>query len=265
MSGSSTRAMLRPTALSAALAAVMLSVMLPMMAGVAGASTPVVTISPAPPSGYFNDAQSVGVSVGPNSVFDPNRRVEIIECADPDGTAANLPTTFSSCDGDTHQGDTVIVQSDGSFSEPNYTMYTVPNARLGEGSTWYPVCNKTHYCVLYVGEDYNDFSQPKVFSKPFLFSSDPAAVSSPVTSPTTPGGGSSGTISRSATSSATGSAPTPSSGAASTVAVSPSVSVSSGTLAFTGLPEETPTLIALGLGCMAIGIAGRRLLRRWGR
>ena len=52
-------------------------------------------------------------------------------------------------------------------------MYAVPNKVLDEQANWTPDCNKTNYCVLYVGEDYNDFSKPKVFSEPFLFTSVP--------------------------------------------------------------------------------------------
>ena len=106
--------------------------------GVAAATTPTVSIAPGPAGGAFTDGQTVTVSVGPNSFFHPDMRVEIIECADPGGTVANLPTAFSSCDGDTHQGDSVIVQDDGSFAEPGYIMHAVPNRSLNEQANWYP-------------------------------------------------------------------------------------------------------------------------------
>jgi hypothetical protein len=216
--------------------------------GVAGAATPTVTITPAPTGGMYSDQESVSVSVGPNSLFNPYSKVVIIECADPLGTAANLPTSFSSCDGDTRQSDTVLVQPDGSFSESNYELFAVPNAVLEEQANWTPVCNKTHECVLYVGEDFNDFSKPKIFSKPFLFTSDPATIG---------GGGLANSVPGPSSASASGSP--------STTGPSAAVSIGASTLAFTGLPSSAPWLVAMGVGLVALGTAARRVARRRGR
>ena len=140
-------------------------------AGPAGATgTASVTISPAASGGQYQTGQTVSVTVGPNSLFAPNTRVVILECADPGGSVADLPTGFIDCDGNTIQGDTVMVQANGSFAESSYTIYALPNRALGESSTNIPVCSATQPCVLFVGEDQNDFTQPKVFSKPFTVS-----------------------------------------------------------------------------------------------
>jgi hypothetical protein len=207
--------------------------------GVAAAATPSVTLTPAPAKGTYGNAENVTVSVGANSMFAPNSRVSIIECADPGGAAAHLPTSLSGCDEDTIQGNTVLVQSDGSFVEHGYTLYSLPNATLGEKATWLPVCDPTHQCVLYVGENQDDFTQPKIFSQPFAVTSTAStgtngavAAAEPATTPTTP------------------------------TTISTAVSLPPATLAFTGAPDDVGWLVAAGLGMIALGILGRRAVRR---
>jgi hypothetical protein len=204
----------------------------------AGASTatPSVTITPGPSKGAFTSGQTVTVSVGPNSLFVPLTRVNILECADPGGTAANLPTSLNTCDAITIQGDSVIVQANGSFVEHSYQLFSLPSAALGEQANWQPVCNATHTCVLYVGENQDDFTQPKIFSRPFTITpsaADPSAVPSAV-------------------------------GGAVTTTTDPSAAVSlpAATLAFTGVPTGVVWMAALGVGLVGVGLAGRRLLLR---
>jgi hypothetical protein len=120
----------------------------------------------------FHDGQTITVAMGANKVFTPNVRLIILECADPGGTTANLPSKFAACDENTVQGDSVIVQGNGSFSETSYAVYRLPSTTLGEGKTWQPVCNQAHPCVLYIGENQNDFTKPKVFSHPFVVTSN---------------------------------------------------------------------------------------------
>ncbi len=170
-------------------------------------------------------------------------RVNIIECADPGGSAANLPTSLSTCDANTVEADTVLVQPDGSFVENGYTLYALPNEVLGEQSNWQPVCNPTHQCVLYVGEDQNDFTQPKVFSAPFAFTTAAPAIvvgGAATTTPTTP--------------------------TTTTPAVSTGVSLAPSTLAFTGAPDSALWLTVSGLSLIGAGLVGRRIVRRrWTR
>ena len=115
----------------------------------------------------FHDGQIVKVSMGPNKIFTPYLRLDIIMCANPGGTKAHLPTSLADCDANTIQGDSVIPAKDGSFSESAYNIYRLPSAALGENKSTRPICDSTHQCVLFVGQDYNNFKRPKVFSQPF--------------------------------------------------------------------------------------------------
>lgn len=209
-------------------------------AGVAGAAAPVVVIKPSATGGLYPSGQSVTVSVGPNSLFVPHTRVVILECADPGGTVANLPTSISTCDENTVVANSVLVQPDGSFSASNFTLYSLPNASLGEQANAQPVCDETHKCVLFVGENQDDFSQPKIFSTAFAFTSAPS---------TSPG--------------ATGSTASTSTQSSSPPSVA--VSVSPSTLAFTGTPGGLEWLVVSGGGLVACGLLGRRLVRRRAR
>ncbi|MHB8681852.1 MAG: hypothetical protein ACYDA2_07140 [Acidimicrobiales bacterium] len=137
--------------------------------GVADGATaaPPVTISPAPSTGYVNGAK-VRITVGPNDYFQKGQIINILECGDPGGKAANLPRDVTDCDGSTIQPVTVIVNHDGSFSLSGYVIYELPNTvALGEPKDTLPKCDATHACVLYVGENQEDFSWPHTFSAPF--------------------------------------------------------------------------------------------------
>lgn len=114
----------------------------------------------------FHSGQTITVSMGPNKTFKPFIRINILECADPGGSKAHLPTSINTCDENTVQANSLIPQANGSFTQ-KYTVYSLPSATLGEQANWQPVCNKTHQCVLFVGEDQDDFTKPKVFSEPF--------------------------------------------------------------------------------------------------
>ena len=154
----------------------------------AGASAPPsLNVSP---QGNYRDGQTISVAVGPNGYFTPHRGVNVIECADPGGLASNLPKDITTCDGNTIQGNTILVGSDGSFSQTGYTVYLLPSSSLGEQGNFKPVCNQTNYCVLYVGQDQNDFTAPKVFSAPFLIA--PGSGTTTTTSTSTGSSGSSG-------------------------------------------------------------------------
>ena len=115
----------------------------------------------------FQDGQTVSVSFGPNSKFTPNIRINIIQCSDPGGSSANLPTAYIDCDGNTIQGDTVNVETNGSFTEHNYTIYRLPSTALGESKSGVPVCNAKNPCVLMASQYQTDLNKPKVFSAPF--------------------------------------------------------------------------------------------------
>lgn len=131
-------------------------------------SGPAVEIDGSSSPTTLHDGQSITVSVGPNKVYVPLIIVNIIECSDPGGKTSKLPVSLLHCDENTVQGNSVIVKPDGSVHESDYTIYRLPTSTLGEGKTTTPICDATHECVLYVGQDQNDFTKPKAFSAPFF-------------------------------------------------------------------------------------------------
>jgi len=148
-------------------------------AGIAGATPPQTGIIlqpaalPITPVPTIIDQSTVEVQVpAAGSPLVAGQKVNIYECADADGKADNLPSDGSTCDGLTiNTGRTLNVASDGSVDKTGYTIYQLPSATLGEGSTAQPICNATSACVLYIGQSINDFTQPFVFSQPFYVSS----------------------------------------------------------------------------------------------
>jgi hypothetical protein len=161
-------------------------VILALRPGRAFGSTPTVTltgtssVTGSPALTTFTDQQVIGVTVSANSVFTPGQGINVLECADPGGTAGNLPTSDATCDGNTIDGDNIIVAADGSFEEvaggdggtlSGYTVYALPSSVLDEQPDGQPVCNATNACVLYIGQNQNDFTQPYVWSQPFYVAS----------------------------------------------------------------------------------------------
>jgi hypothetical protein len=219
---------------------------------------PTLTVTPI---AGLHDAQTVSVSVGPNGYFTPHSHVNILECADPGGTSAKLPKDISTCDGNTIQGDTVLVADDGSFSEPKYTVYRLPSSTLGEQTNNQPVCDQSNRCVLYVGQNQNDFTAPKLFSSAFSIAG--SAGSTTATTPTSQ----TSTPARPTTSSATAASGADSNTVTSPSPVDPSVSIASATadgsdaLAATGLPSKATWVLVLAAALVLAGTLGRRVVR----
>jgi hypothetical protein len=147
--------------------------------GPAGATTPtqgsIVPQSAVPVGSYtagtpFSSGQNVNVVVPANSVFSPTTNLNVLECAAPGGA---VPTSTSACDGNTINGPTLKAAANGSVNFQTstgslYTIYALPDSiSLGE-TGGAPVCNATSYCVLYIGYNQADFTQPHVWSQPFL-------------------------------------------------------------------------------------------------
>jgi hypothetical protein len=216
------------------------------------AAAPVLTVSP---GGPFQSGQTIAISVGANSVFTPHSAVNVLECADPGGTVANLPKDDSSCDGNTIQANTIIVADNGSFSETGYTLYQLPSAALGEQANFQPVCNESNPCVLYIGQDQNDFTAPKLFSA--LFTIGPGSGSTSPSSPSSPS-----SVAGSSSSSGAKSAGSTSSDSAVRGSVISDSAVDSVSLAQTGFPNEIPWLAAIGTAMLMTGALGRRLTSR---
>jgi hypothetical protein len=239
---------------------------------IADAAQPTLTVTPTPVNGAYRDGETVGVSIGPNSLFTPNLKVNILECSDPGGTAAHLPTSVAECDGNTIQGGTILIQSDGSFSDSAYTLYSIPNYVLGEQANKQPVCNVTNPCVLYVGQNQEDFTQPKTFSAPFTISTTPIPASStPTTAAGNSGVGTTTTTPTTTVAGATTSTPTTTAGTNGVGTTSPATSatdpsaVQTTSLADTGPSSLLPWLAASALLLVALGTAGRRRITRVAR
>lgn len=157
------------------------------VAAPAGASAvPAAVVTPSL-GGHDINGETIRISVGPNSLFTPNARIEVLECAAPHGMP---PTNDGSCDGNTAAYGSIIVAADGSFTVPGYTLVALPNAALDEGPHGQPVCNLTAACVLYIGQNQNDFSAPKIFSA--LFRIDPSTPTPAVFAGSVVAGGTAG-------------------------------------------------------------------------
>ena len=118
----------------------------------------------------FSSGQSINVVIPANSAFaapDNTANVNIVECAAPYGVVPSKPIA---CDGNTIQGSTIIPNADGSFTYLGYQVYALPDsATLGEGSSG-PTCGSTSAteCILYIGNNQNDFTKPHLWSQPFF-------------------------------------------------------------------------------------------------
>ena len=149
------------------------------LSGVAGAAAPQIgvllqpgsgggTALPTSPIPTITDQTTVEVQVPANSTLVAGDSVKILECADADGRTDDLPTNSLDCDGLTIDvGKTINVGTDGTVDKTNYEIYALPSAALDESSNATPVCTATSACVLYIGQNQNDFTQPYVWSQPF--------------------------------------------------------------------------------------------------
>ncbi len=229
----------------------------------ASGAPPTLIVSP---HGNLKDGQTISVAVGPNGYFTPHAGVNILECADPGGSVANLPKDITACDGNTIQGSTILVANDGSFSESAYPAYALPSTALGEQSNYKPICNQTNACVLYVGQNQNDFTAPKVFSAPFLITPGSGSSSSTSTSTTAPATSSTGSSATTSTTAAPAtSSATNGSGAAVGLTTTPAATSPTGALANTGPPAQTAWVVASGMALLLFGALGRRLALRRSR
>jgi hypothetical protein len=148
--------------IAAAAAASALTFTVPL-AGSASAAT-AVTIPPGNPS----DGQTFAVSgTGFPTRTQAPTGLQILECSDPGGTAANLPVDATGCEGTTAKTG-VFTDAIGNFS----ATYTSVVLNPGNSSIQ---CDSTHFCVLWVGVDYNtSFSSQSGFSRAFEIGAPPA-------------------------------------------------------------------------------------------
>ena len=134
-------------------------------------SNAIQTIGTVAPNAPFDSGQVVNVVIPANSAFAQDAGVNLVECSAPDGV---IPTLTTACDGLTLQNG-ALVAADGSFTFNGYSVYALPDSvSLGEGTSG-PVCGDTAAteCILYIGENQNDFTQPHLWSAPFFVRPDP--------------------------------------------------------------------------------------------
>ncbi len=214
-------------------------------AGAAGGSASAI-ITPNADGRPYQNGETLDISVGPNDTFTPNARIVIMECGAPHGV---LPTSDLACDGETIQSGSVLVGSNGSFRVPDYTMYSLPNLVFGGEADTLPICNATTECVLFIGQNQNDFSAPKIFSSPYFV--DPTANSTPQ-EPVTASGGGTATGTSDSTDVSTPSGST--GGVSAEVALTGGDSVApAGSLAFSGI-GVLPQLIEVGAAMVIVGL-----------
>jgi hypothetical protein len=143
-----------------------------LMAG-AAAANPQVTVPISNP--HNNQTVTVSGTGFPAHSKDPTG-VQILECSDPGGSVVNLPETAASCDGATVDPLPVNTDASGGFSA-KYTFTALNNAHGGSDIN----CDSRHFCVLWVGVDYNQqFLGTHAFSTAFKIGgleSSPAAPS----------------------------------------------------------------------------------------
>ena len=139
------------------------------------------------PYSTYTDGQQVDLSMGANSLFTPTDShagdVAAIECEYNNGTGgAGDPPNANYCNAQTAGGDfPYSVHANGSwdYSADNagdtVGLYALPDSSF-QGSSI--TCNATHACVLYVGEDYTNFTAPHAFSNPFLVGAAAPSITS---------------------------------------------------------------------------------------
>ena len=217
------------------------SAMMLVVAGHTFAESPAVSI----PSGSLHDGQAIVVS---GSGFPPRSQdptgLQMLECSDPQGKPANLPTDATyNCDGTTSSSSEINTDAKGTF-RTTYTLFALSSAR----GTSDIDCDATHFCVIWVGIDHNNAftSGPHAFSTPFEISG-PTTTSSPSSpvraAPTTVPPSSPAAVSPI---DGSGASPTPG-------------SVATGTLASTGVSTLLLWLVVLGLLMTVLGTVGRTL------
>ncbi len=122
----------------------------------------------------FSSGQNINVVVPANTVFSPSTGVNIVECSAP---GLVLPSDPATCDGNTINGSTVFPNSDGSINFQTatgglYTVYALPDSILLGETPGGPACSTTVPCVLYIGDNQTDFTQPHVWSQFFFIAAN---------------------------------------------------------------------------------------------
>ena len=91
-----------------------------------------------------------------------------------------VPTLTTACDGlDQSRAPPLWPTPDGSFTLTNYTVYALPDlVSLGEGSGGPAGATPATECILYIGDNYEDFTAPHLWSDPFFIEPNNASPDS---------------------------------------------------------------------------------------
>ena len=119
----------------------------------------------------LSNANLVANSVPEQATGNPVGAFYFEECTDPDGTAANLPTTSNGCEAATDDFTSVSKSLDGSFDDPSYIVYDLPDPATLGSPTMVGTCDVApNTCVIGIfatNPNTNGFSYPHLFSAPF--------------------------------------------------------------------------------------------------
>jgi hypothetical protein len=119
----------------------------------------------------LSNANLVANSVPGQATGNPVGAFYFEECADPGGTTANLPTTSSGCEAATDDFTSVSKTEDGSFDNPSYTVYDLPDPGTLGNATMVGKCDVApNTCVIGIfatNPNTTGFSYPHLFSAPF--------------------------------------------------------------------------------------------------
>ena len=135
----------------------------------------VPTVSVPWPPGNPNNGQTVIVTGSGFPARSTGLTLEILECADPAGSHASLPSDPSSCDGTTASPLPIYTDAAGNFT----VQYTIEALSTSGGGASNIDCNMASFCVLWVGVNYlYAFGQPGqfAFSAPFEVGGPAAAA-----------------------------------------------------------------------------------------
>jgi hypothetical protein len=169
------------------------SLVLWFLPGHAAAQGPTVTLDP---GGPYVDQQSITVSgSGFPTPSQDQTGLQILECSDPGGTTANLPTDpMVGCDATTLNPLQINTDSGGDFS----TSYTMALLNPSDSTI---NCDSSDECVLWVGVDYNNafLSGPHAFSEAFNITTNTSTTTTESTTTTTEPGATTTTSSEATT------------------------------------------------------------------
>jgi hypothetical protein len=139
----------------------------------------------------YTDGQQVNLAMGPNTLFTGHdgtgMSVVAIECEYTTGTGPGDPPDANFCSAQTAAEDfPYATHADGSFDyaadHPGDLVptYALPDATFAAA----PIeCNTSQPCVWYVGESYNNFTAPHVFSNPFIVTGGTVTTTTAATAP----------------------------------------------------------------------------------